>query len=106
MKVNKKYKGLVTKKFNEFYLVELDKDETSFGNKKFLCTIKKSVNFRNQFIFVGDQVIIYQIDLQSKRATIESLVKRNNLLERPSVANISNIYVCLLYTSPSPRDRG
>ena len=47
MKVNKKYKGLVTKKFNEFYLVELDKDATSVVNKKFLCKIKKSVNFRN-----------------------------------------------------------
>jgi hypothetical protein len=35
MKVNKKYKGLVTKKFNEFYLVELDKDETSVVKKNF-----------------------------------------------------------------------
>ena len=100
MKVNKKYKGLVTKKFNEFYLVELDKDETSVDNKKFLCKIKKSVNFRNQFVFVGDEVIVYQIDLQSKRATIESLVKRNNLLERPSVANISNIYVICSVEEP------
>ena len=100
MKVNKKYKGLVTKKFNEFYLVELDKDETSVINKKFLCKIKKSVNFRNQFVFVGDEVIVHQIDLQSKRATIESLVKRNNLLERPSVANISNIYVICSVEEP------
>ena len=100
MKVNKKYKGLVTKKFNEFYLVELDKDATSVVNKKFLCKIKKSVNFRNQFVFVGDEVIVYQIDLQSKRATIESLVKRNNLLERPSVANISNIYVICSVEEP------
>ena len=100
MKVNKKYKGLVTKKFNEFYLVELDKNETSVINNKFLCKIKKSVNFRNQFVFVGDEVIVYQIDLQSKRATIESLVKRNNLLERPSVANISNIYVICSVEEP------
>ena len=100
MKVSKKYKGLVTKKFNEFYLVELDKDETSVINKKFLCKIKKSVNFRNQFVFVGDEVIVHQIDLQSKRATIESLVKRNNLLERPSVANMSNIYVICSVEEP------
>ena len=63
--------------------------------KNFLCKIKKSVNFRNQFVFVGDEVIVYQIDLQSKTAMIESLVKRNNFLERPSVANISNIFVFL-----------
>ncbi len=100
MKVDKKYKGLVTKKFNEFYLVELDKDEVSGFNKKFLCKIRKSLNFRNQLIFVGDEVIVYQIDLQSKRATIESLVKRNNLLERPTVANISNIYIICSVEEP------
>ena len=44
MKVDKKYKGLVTKKFNQYYLVELDKDENSEFKKKYLCKIKKSVN--------------------------------------------------------------
>ena len=101
MKVDKKYKGLVTKKFNQYYLVELDKVENSELNKKYLCKIKKSVNFRNQFIFVGDQVFIHQIDLKSKRAIIDSLVKRNNLLERPSVANISNIYVTCSVEEPT-----
>ena len=100
MKVNKKYKGLVTKKFNEFYLVELDQDETLEFNNKFLCKLRKSVNFRNQFVFVGDEVVVNQIDLKSKRATIDSLVKRNNLLERPSVANISNIYVICSVEEP------
>jgi len=100
MRVDKKYKGLVTKKFNEFFLVELNQNEKFKSNKKFLCKIKKSINFRNQFVFVGDEVIIYQIDLQRKRATIESLIKRNNLLERPSVANISNIYVICSVEEP------
>ena len=100
MKVDKKYKGLVIKKFNEFFLVELNKNEKFESNKKFLCKLKKSINFRNEFVFVGDEVIVYQIDLQSKRATIESLVKRNNLLERPSVANISNIYVICSVEEP------
>ena len=52
MKVDKKYKGLVTKKFNEFYLVELDIDEASEFNKKFLCKLKKSVNFRLSLIHI------------------------------------------------------
>ena len=100
MKVDKKCKGLVTKKFNEFYLVELYKTEISESKNKFLCKIRKSVNFRNQFVFVGDEVIINQIDLKSKTAIIESLVKRKNLLERPSVANISNIYVVFSVEEP------
>ena len=100
MKVDKKYKGLVTKKFNDFFLVEINQNEFFDSNRKFLCKLKKSINFKNQFIFVGDQVVIYQIDLQSKRAMIESLVKRNNFLERPSVANISNIYVTCSVEEP------
>ena len=62
MKVDKKYKGLVTKKFNEFFLVELNHYKKNELNNKFLCKIKKSVNFKNQLVFVGDEVIIYQID--------------------------------------------
>ena len=44
MKVDKKYKGLVIKKFNEFYLVELDKDNTSeFNNLPVSFGSEKSV---------------------------------------------------------------
>ena len=100
MKVDKQYKGLVTKKFNEYFVVELNQNDNKEFNTKLLCKIKKSVNFRNQFVFVGDEVIVYQIDLKNKRGIIKSLVKRNNLLGRPSVANISNIYVICSVKEP------
>ena len=100
MVVDKKYKGLVIKKFNEFYLVELKENKNFEFNKTFLCKIRKSVNFRNQLAFVGDEVIITQIDWKSKTAIIENLIKRKNLLERPSVANISNIYVVFSVEEP------
>ena len=130
MKTNCKYLGLVTKKFNEFFLVDFKNQETSGNSEKFLCKVRKSINFKDQLIYVGDEVAIEKIDLKSKRAVITSLKKRKNLLVRPSVANISNIYItfsveepklnfsqvnrflisaesmgCLLYTSPSPRDQ-
>ena len=100
MKNHKKYKGLVTKKFNEFFLVELNQNENLEINKKLLCKLRKSVNYRNQLIFVGDYVMIDQIDLKNKRATIESLVERDNLLCRPSVANLSDIYVTCSVDEP------
>ena len=100
MKICKKNQGLVTKKFNEFFLVELNQNKNIKINKKFLCKLKKSVKFKNQIVFVGDEVILNQIDLKSNRATIESLVKRNNFLERPSVANVSNIYVMCSVDEP------
>ena len=99
MKNNSKYLGLVTKKFNEFFLVDLNKEY--FGNsERFLCKVRKSINFKDQFIYVGDEVEIDNVDLKSKRALITSLKKRTNLLIRPSVANISNIYIIFSVEEP------
>ena len=70
MKINSKYLGLVTKKFNDFFLVDL-KNQENFGNsEKFLCKVKKSINFKDQLIYVGDEVAIEKIDIKSKRAVI------------------------------------
>jgi len=101
MKTNSKYLGLVTKKFNDFFLVDL-KNQQQFGNsEKFLCKVRKSINFKDQFIYVGDEVVIDNIDLKSKRAVITCLKKRKNLLVRPSVANISNIYIIFSVEEPA-----
>ena len=100
MKINNKYLGLVTKKFNDFFLVDLKNQENYENSDKFLCKVRKSINFKDQLIFVGDEVIIENIDLKSKRAVITSLKKRKNLLVRPSVANISNIYVTFSVEEP------
>jgi len=93
MKINIQNLGLVTKKFNDFFLVDLKNQENSGISQKFLCKVKKSINFKDQLIYVGDEVAIEKIDFKSRRAVITRLKKRKNLLVRPSVANISNIYV-------------
>jgi len=100
MKTNSKYLGLVTKKFNEFFFVDLKNKENSGNSERFLCKVRKSINFKDQFIYVGDEVEIDNIDLKSKRAVIASLKKRQNLLNRPSVANISNIYITFSVEEP------
>ena len=100
METNSKYLGLVTKKFNDFFLVDLKNQENSGNSVKYLCKVKKSINFKDQLIYVGDEVVIEKIDFKSKRAVITSLKKRKNLLVRPSVANISNIYVTFSVKEP------
>jgi len=100
MKTNSKNSGLVTKKFNDFFLVDLKNKENSGNSEKFLCKMRKSINFKDQFIYVGDEVVIDNIDLKSNRAVITSLKKRKNLLTRPSVANISNIYITFSVEEP------
>jgi len=101
MKINNKHLGLVTKKFNDYFLVDLKNQENSGNTEKFLCKVRKSINFKNQLIYVGDIVVIENIDLKSKRALITSLKKRKNLLLRPSVANISNIYITFSVEEPA-----
>ncbi len=100
MKTNSKNLGLVTKKFNEFFFVDLKNKENLVNSERFLCKVRKSINFKDQFIYVGDEVEIDNIDLKSKRAVITSLKKRKNLLARPSVANISNIYITFSVEEP------
>ena len=43
METSGKYLGLVTKKFNEFFLVDLNLNEISRNKNKFLCKVRKSV---------------------------------------------------------------
>jgi len=100
MNTHSKNLGLVTKKFNEFFLVDLKNQENFGKNNRFLCKVRKSINFKDQSIYVGDEVVIENIDLKSKRALITSLKKRKNLLARPSVANISNIYITFSVEEP------
>ena len=100
MKIDSKNLGLVTKKFNEYFLVELKHKENYKNKRKFLCKVRKSINFKNKIIYVGDEVVIGQIDIKRKRAVIENLVTRKNLLARPSVANISNIYIICSVEEP------
>ena len=54
MKINCKHLGLVIKKFNDFFLVDL-KNQKNFGNiERFLCKVRKSINFKDELIYVGD----------------------------------------------------
>ena len=100
MKIDSKYSGLVTKKFNQYFLVDLKNKENFDNSKRFLCKVRKSIKFKNQLIYVGDEVVIDNVDLKSKRAVITNFNKRKNLLIRPSVANISNIYITFSVEEP------
>ena len=44
MIADKKVKGLVVKKFSEFYLVEIKQNENFELNKKFLCKLNFEFN--------------------------------------------------------------
>jgi len=86
-------KGLVTKKFNEFFYVDILDNKKAFECKRFLCKSRKSIKYQKINIFVGDKVIISEINYKDKTAVIENLLERENFIYRPAVANISDIYI-------------
>mgnify|MGYP001186527619 CR=1 FL=1 len=100
MNFHKNIRGLVTKKFNEFYYVDLQDNLGFYDKKRFLCKSRKSIRFKNDFIAVGDEVVINQIDYLHKTAVITNLIPRKNLLDRPAVANLSDVYVTYSVEEP------
>ena len=86
-------RGLVTKKFNEFFYVDILVNDKSSEFKRYLCKSRKSIKYQQKYIFVGDVVIVSEINHNDKTAVIENLLERKNILKRPAVANISDIYI-------------
>ena len=86
-------KGLVTKKFNEFFYVNILENDNSSEHVRFLCKSRKSIRYQQKYIFVGDKVTLSEINYIDKIAVIENLFERKNIIKRPAVANISDIYI-------------
>ena len=86
-------KGLVTKKFNQFFYVDILESEKNLEYKRFLCKSRKNIKFQDKYIFVGDKVILSEINYRDKTAVIEKLLERRNIINRPAAANISDIYI-------------
>jgi len=86
-------KGLVTKKFNQFFYVDLLSNKESLKSNRFLCKSRKNLKYQQKNIFVGDKVILNEVNFNDKTAVIENLLERKNILNRHAVANISDIYV-------------
>jgi len=86
-------KGLVTKKFNQFFYVDLFEHESNSKYERFLCKSRKNIKYQQKYIFVGDKVILSEINYRDKTAVIENLLERKNIINRPAVANISDIYI-------------
>jgi len=97
---NKK-KALVTKKFNNFFYVDIiENNKNEKGRLRFLCKSRKNLYFKNQLIVVGDEVIISEINLAARTAIIENLIERKNYLVRPAIANITDIFIVTSFREP------
>ena len=71
-------KGLVTKKFNQFFYVDILENEKNLEYERFLCKSRKNIKYQQKYIFVGDKVILSEINYRDKTAVIENLLERQN----------------------------
>ncbi len=93
-------KGLVTKKFNQFFYVDIIENGNNTKYERFLCKSRKNINYQQKYIFVGDKVILSEINYRDKTALIENYLERKNIINRPAVANISDIYIIHSFEDP------
>lgn len=83
-----------------FYRVSLD--QAVNGTDRLLCVRRSRLKKIGQQVVVGDRVVIGEPDWQGGRGAIEEVLDRNNLLERPAMANIDRIVLLFSLKDPEP----
>lgn len=78
--------GQVYKIHSDFFYVNTD-------SGIFDCKLRDILKKQKQSILVGDFVILEQINENSKQAFISKIVKRQNFISRPRVANITQAII-------------
>ena len=58
MKNNIKHLGLVTKKFNHFYLVDLKNESNSLNSEKFLCKVKNDSKLKREGVTIYSEITV------------------------------------------------
>ena len=58
MKTNSKYLGLVTKKFNDFFLIDLKNQENFENSEKFLCKVKNDPKLNRDGVTIYSEIAV------------------------------------------------
>ena len=102
------FRGIVVALKANFLIVEIDFDDSkelsfdlSSKNLRLLCTRRSKLDFKGIFINVGDIVFVEAIDYKNKRAVISDAEPRTSFLNRPAVANVTLIAICISVEEPS-----
>ncbi len=102
-----KFRGIVVALKANFFIVEIDNKDLKFNllasdlqNKRLLCTRRSKLDYQGLFIDVGDRVCVDYIDWKNERGLITNLEPRQSLLNRPAVANVTLIAVCISVEEP------
>ncbi len=94
----KQKEGIVIAIKANYFLVDIK--ITSSKCLRLLCTSRTKLRFIGFDIAVGDLVELEQIDLKNLTAVIFNIKSRTSLLTRPSVANVTDIFIVVSVVNP------
>ncbi len=106
---NQQYKGIVVALKANYLIVEISKNIPSNNGKKeiintdivrLLCTKRSRLSFKGHFVSVGDIVTIEAIDWNELKGVISSIEPRKSYINRPPVANFTDIFVVCSLREP------
>ncbi len=80
----------------------LKQDDIGFNvmSMRLLCTKRQRLHHRGLSVHVGDSVLVEAINLEEKTAVISDVLPRKSWLNRPSVANVTDIIVAISLRQP------
>ncbi|MEN9214442.1 MAG: ribosome small subunit-dependent GTPase A [Gloeomargarita sp. DG02_4_bins_56] len=87
--------GQVTAAQANFYRVAT----SAYG--ELLCTSRARLKKTGQWVLVGDQVLVEEIDPASKRGAIGEIIPRRNQLDQPPIANVDQLLLMLALAEPA-----
>ena len=99
MLINNNNKGIVIALKANYFFVDI-KDK-SFQNSRLLCTCRARLKYLGSSICVGDSVDLEQIDFKNRTAVISAIHPRKSFISRPSVANLSDVFVIASFVEPN-----
>ncbi len=104
-----KQEGIVVALKANFLLVEIDSKQFSSQQesavmttktRRILCTKRNRLSYLESYIYVGDKVVVEQIDWEKNTGVVSNFQPRFSLIQRPPVANISNVFVVISFDEP------
>ena len=94
-------KGRVIAKKANFFQVDLELDGfNDLKKNRLLCTIRRRLNHIGCIANVGDKVHVEEIDWNEYKGVVNYIEPRENLLSRPPVANVSDVFVVVSVDQP------
>jgi len=101
------FNGLVIASKAGFFIVKIDLNRSikniksdSQGIINVLCRSQKKMRFSGNFVYVGDEVVVDNIDFKRKRGTIIQINNRVNYIDKPPLANVTDIFVLTSLLQP------